>query len=385
LLFEMDNRLYSNNSIGYGWTNTILAAACVPALAWLLRELFDSVWYSAVGALLLASWTGAFPIPVDALMWPVALPTLAVGVWRHRRKVGSYLPAFFMVLFLGQVLPPIEPLGLMINWLPARTASSMALCALVAMAAYARYERLGPQRFKVKAPTALDIPATRTTLEDQPARIRWHWVLIAAIFTVLSLACYEQAVMLPACLFGVAVLMRVRGYRPAWWLQAIFWLLLGGYLVVRHQVIPPGLSGYQKQQLRSSLAGAYHALQPFIFPPLSSVDFLKEQYEMGWTILLNDQIWRELLFIATHCVGFYLLRQRWKPALAGWAWGFLAFLPMAFLKIFNHYSFWPLALRTPFVCAALVVCGVELAIAWSPPTLQAPLRPSPAPGSLPRP
>src|SRR5579862_5644501 len=57
LAFEIDNRLYGNDPIGYAWTNDLLCVLCVIGLFWLLAEISQSAIWAFAGAALLSLWT----------------------------------------------------------------------------------------------------------------------------------------------------------------------------------------------------------------------------------------------------------------------------------------------------------------------------------------
>jgi len=384
LLFELDQRLYGTSAAGYGWTNALLAFGCTLVLFWFLRELTDRPIASAAGTCLFAMWQGFGPYTLPEYVTWLVWPVLVIGAIRHRKNVFAYLPACFVLLVLAQEMTPVQPLGAkVIGWLPGRTASCMTLFALASMAIYARYERLGPLSSKPK-PTATDVPATRSTAVSDGRR-NLLWPTASFLLAAAAFASYEQAVMLPACLLGVAVYFRLTGRRPQWGWQAGFWSLILAYLWVRHCVIPPGESHYQAQQVRSSIAGTLVALTPLVFLPLQTYSVIPAIVEGGWLVLFTGQIYGTLLCWISNAVAVFELRRDWALALTGWILSILAFLPMAFLKMFEHYYYWPLAIRTVLVVAIGNVACKLVATALRPPVLQAPPRPSPAPGSLPHP
>ena len=384
LAFEMDNKLYGNNAAGYGLTNALLCVTCVLTLFWFLRELTKSPTSSALGAILFALWHFAsFPYwALDLLGWFTWL-TLIVGLIRHGKQVRQYVPAFFILLFFSSELSGIKLLySRMIAWLPGRTASVMTVFALAALAAYARSERLkGLALVKDEVPSPLTPPATRSTKVAEAPRAGWPWAIASVLFTALALGSYEQAVMLPACILAVAMTMRCMGYKPSWAWQGAFWGLLIGYLALRYEILPHTSSAYQKQQLRYG-AGVLLDLSAYVFPAVGSWPSLSVM--SGFLVFFTDAPYRLAMLWATNIVGFYQLRREWILGLAGWGMSSLAFLPMAWVKLFEHYHYWPMALRTIFVLAIGKVAIQLVATAWCPPTLQAPPRSVPAPGSLPR-
>lgn len=386
LTFELDNALYGDWAAGYGLTNAVLAALCVVALFWMLRELFDSPSFGFCGAALFVLWTLdrgellVLPVVVAALL------SVIIGFIRHGLEGSRYLPAAFVLVFLATQVGGVQPLaGRMIEWLPGRTASVMALFALLAMAAYARYERIAASPAPPSPLSSMDPPAaTRTTTAASSVRVAWIWPILAALCAGASFASYEQAVMLPACLLGIAVVFRLRGRKPHWWLHVGFWVLLGGYLLLRAVILPSETSGYQSQQLRFG-SGVWLDLSDYVLPNAATLPSAWIALELGLFALLTPNVLATLAGVAATVVTAVQTRRNGVTVLAGWALSSLAFLPMAWLKFFAHYHYWPMALRTILVLGVVKVAWDLLSIAACPPTLPAPRRPVPAPGSLPRP
>src|SRR5690606_23965300 len=132
-------------------------------------------------------------------------------------------------------------------WLPGRTASTMLLFALVSMASYARYERLTADRKPALEPTAVDLPATKGSVSVKAGRFAWGWLGGVFLGLVLALGCYEQAVVLPGVLTGVAVLFLTKRRMPHWGVIAGCWVVLEAYILLRRELVPSDVSGYQAQ------------------------------------------------------------------------------------------------------------------------------------------
>jgi hypothetical protein len=391
LTFELDNALYHNNAMGYGWTNAVLAALCVLALFWFLAEISSSPIWSLVGTALFALWN------LDkGYLLPVAAPWICgaivlVGLYRHSFKFGKYLPAALVVLFLaGELAAPqvstSRALGeSMIAWLPGRTASVMTFFALVAMAAYARYERARDRKLPLPQATATDKPTATRTGTDSAPRGAGIWLWITIIGVVAALASYEQAIMLPAILLAQAVYLRLRRrIEPNWGVHIVFWLLLGGYFVFRHFVLPSGVSSYQAQQFRHG-PGVWIDLGGYFLPNLTEAQYLWVDLTVSVLLILSAGALLKVAHIAATTTTLVQARRNWPTIVAGWVLSSIAFLPMAWVKQFGHYHYWPLALRTIFILGVGKLAWDLISIAASPPELKAPPRPSPAPGSLPRP
>jgi hypothetical protein len=384
LVFEADNALYGNWSIGYGWTNAILCALCVLLLFWFLRELTDEPGVSAGATVIFAYWHAWLPGLSDVLRL-VVVGVLIAGALRHGFNVRKYLPAALVLLAAANLLVGATPLaGRTLEWVPGRTALTMTVFCLAALAAYARYERQSAVRAQKAEPGPLDPPATRNTQVSAEPRGAGIWGVVAVLAAALALGSYEQAVMLPATLLGVAVAMRWQGYRVRWGWQFPFWALLVGYLFLRQALLPPTPSDYQDQQLRFG-PGVFIAIADYIMPTLAAIPSFASSLDSGILLILTPGPWVFALAATRDIVAFIEARRRVILAATGWLLALLAFLPMAWLQPFDHYHYWPAALRSLLVAVLFGIGGRLCVIAWSPPGAQAPPRPDPAPGSLPRP
>ncbi|HWA83088.1 MAG TPA: hypothetical protein VG820_06645 [Fimbriimonadaceae bacterium] len=389
LTFELDNRLYGDKASGYGWTNAILCALCTLALFWFLAEVSTSPPWAFAGAALFTCWTvdlGAyFATP---LYWAAGLLIL-VGLYRHSFKFRHYLPACLVLCFLANELtiPQMTISSLnqfMIGWLPGRTASVMTLFALLAMATYSRYERSRDKWRPDPEPTATDLPASPRAGKAAVPSYGWLWYGLTLLFVAAALASYEQAVMLPGVLVGEAVFLRLKRRNPNWKAHIPFWLLLGGYFVLRHFLLPAGISQYQAQQFRHG-PGVWQDLASYILPNFTALIFFWAGIVESFWMIISPFTYSCFLGVASTVATIVKARLNWQTILAGWALSSLAFLPMAWVKQFGHYHYWPLALRTMLILGVGNLAWKLVVIAASPPALQAPARPSPAPGSLPRP
>lgn len=385
LVFEADNAAWGGNAAGYGLTNALLCFACVLALFWALREITDRPAVAAAGAVLFALWHVGPIFALSTGMGYAAWATLAVGAWRHRGDGRRYLPAFLTLLALSSELFPIRPLAYrMLDWVPGRTASTMTLFALVALAAYARFERLRrppPEPPEIGPETR---PATRSTREERPPGAPWPWAFVAVAAVVLALGSYEQAVMLPAVLGLVALAFRLGGSRPAWRLHLAFWALLAVYAGLRWELLPHTVSSYQHQQY-SSTRTAFWRETEYLFPPLAALVGLPSVLATGLILAIQPDTWAPVVRAGVTAAGYLQARREPILFLVGWLGSAVAFLPMAWFKLFEHYHYWPMAMRTAFVVGMGLMALRLAASAWCPPARPAPPRPCPAPGSLPRP
>lgn len=397
MVFELDRALHPGSAAGYGFFNALLCAGCVVSLFWFLRELTDEMSVAIAGTTLFALWTVS-PKFSEALP-PIGVAVGVVGLLGGlaRKNWGLALLSFAAGLALSPELAGLERVrGGTMDWIPGRTATTMTLFGFLALAAYARFERLKAFRPTFE-PSPFDIPATRsTTVEKAPSRWVWAWVPASFLFAALALASYEQAVMLPALYLSVVVSLWIRGHRPKPWIALSSWLLVVGYMALRKAVIPPGVSQYQDQQLRQSL-DVFLTLCDYLFPAARQIHVIIVQLDLGIASLLITQMGAFVAIAAVIAAYVGLansLKRRWAERqeyawlLSGYAMSFLAFLPMAWLKPFqqyNHYHYFSMGFRSLFAAVACMIL-VRIAIsAASPRGRQAPARLAPAPGSLPRP
>lgn len=383
LSFELDNAVFANNAAGYGSTNALLCCACVLLLAWLLREVTDSLPMTLGGTLIFACWHSGFsPTLATWLAYSTYLIGF-LGLFRHGFKFMKWLPAVGAIAFLCSELAGMVPLHeRMVAWLPGRTASVMTVFCLIAMAAYARYERTSATILEAP-PTAMDEPATKSTVQSTSIpKAPILLIVLAGLATALALGSYEQAVMLPATLFGVALCFKLRRFQVRWVWQALFWGLLIAYFLIRKAYVPSEVSGYQAQQFRTGYGIAFSALSYGLPSIQSAYTFFKifDSMDMLMTTLPYLTLWG----IWSNFCGLIAAYRHWVLGLAGLGLSFIAYLPMAWLNQFDHYHYWPMALRSLFVVVLAWGTWELCVIAVSPPARQAPPRPSPAPGSLPR-
>lgn len=391
LFFELDNALYGDQAWGYGLTNALLAAASIMLVFWLVREAFEDWALAGLSSFVFGLWHGVTYWDARLVNWVLlALAALAVlGIFRGgRHRVLPSLLAAFACLFAAAEYQPTYVLSFrMIEWLPGRTASVMTVFCLAAMAAYARWERLGSGRAPKEAEAterpwrAVDPPPT-----DRQKQWAWVWLVLAFVSLALALGSYEQAIMLPGCLFGLAVLFAVKGWRPRWAVHAGFWVLLGGYLWLRSVLVPGEVSGYQAQQFRDG-PGVFMDVMNYLAPAWNYAATAASTWIPDPIYLLTGAFWTPIIAVLSF-LGMVVVaakdEQKW-PILCFWLLALVAFLPMAWFKVFEHYHYWPNALRAVAMVMLIGAAGRAATASLSLPMRQAPPRSGPAPGSLPRP
>ena len=387
LSFELDRRLFSTAS-GFGLSASIYCALCILALFWLCRELTDKPAFSAGVALLFALWHSPFFVAWDQILLAITLLVGVIGIARHRLEIRYYLPTLLALTFLSTELSGIHlreaPEGFYLGvlaWLPSRTATLTTLFSLVSMASYLRFERLGsPQEPREPSPT--DPPTTRTSSQaDDLPRPFWIWLPVSILAAALALGSYEQAAMLPFLLLLTAGALRMKGYAVKWAYHVPFWLLLFGIVALRTRVLPSGISGYQQQQLRQGWNAGLSALS-YLAPATTVAPNWWSGLTLGVAILETKFFYLFFWNVAGNAISYKVAFTKSPLAPYAWLCSVVAFLPMAFLKPFPHYHYFPMALRAIFI-AMLVGIAWDFTIrAASPPSLQAPARLVPAPGSL---
>lgn len=385
LTFEVDNQLYGDNATGYGWTNTLICVSCIFMLFWFTREFVDNVSVAAACASLFALWSVDWGPYLVIPAYCLAAAMLIVGILRHGGAVGRYAPGVLLSIFLGSELNGLSHLGYRTEgWLPGRTATVMTFFALASMASYARYARLHSSRV---APviTPLDLPATRTSVQAAPAKPpAWLWTALSLFCAAAALASYEQAVMLPAALTAVFLAFRFRGFKVRPFLPVASWILLVAYLAFRHAVVPSATSAYQAQQMRHGIS-VYFEIADYLAPALTDIRQLFVVLSDGPAMLTTMTPFMLTLGIAANAYAYFEARKQWVVAFATLGLSLVTYMPMAFVKAFDHYHYWPMAMRSIFVITLMGIVGQDLISAASLRALQAPKRLSPAPGSLPHP
>jgi hypothetical protein len=268
-----------------------------------------------------------------------------------------------------------------LHWIPTRTATVMTLFALCALAAYARSLRLGAKRVRSEI-TPLDVPATRSsTAVVAGGASSSVWLAVSFFCVLLALGSYEQAVMLPAILVGIGFVFQSKGYVVNWPLQLFFWLELFVYLAVRREVLPLPISVYVDQQLRSGTTAYLSALN-YLLPCIGYAPSWISSLSVGGAVLMVGHFYSFPYQVVSNFTAYIASFKQSNVIMLAWACSVVAFLPMAFLKPFSHYHYWAMSLRSIFVILLAGAVAKMIVTAVSPRIVQAPQRPSPAPGSL---
>jgi hypothetical protein len=370
----------------FGRTNALLASLCVLLAFWLFRELTDSPWMTGVASALFAAWHLG-PAALDwarlSLAWLAPLCLLGVLRGGLTKLLPCALASLGCLFLASQVVPVAEFDYRIVGWLPGRTASVMTVFALVSLAYYARFVRTTAVTV-LRPATATDLPATKSTVvaqaDSQPALL----VVLCCLSLLLALGSYEQAVMVPALLFGVWLLSTLQGRKSAWWPHVAFWAVLGIYLVLRARFVPGDASGYQEQQFRTG-PGVWIALGDYLLPGAYLLFANLATLTDGALLLLTSGFWSPVLTgignVTTYLRAWTSAAVRW-PLFGHLLLAFVAFLPMAWLHPFGHYHYLPSVFRAGYAVVLALLVARLVASAASLPELRAPARHGPAPGSL---
>lgn len=394
LVFEFDQWLHPNNGTGFGLTNALLCCLCTVLLFWLVTELRQSWVMGALASWLFTCWTLGQDLGLINIAGWLLIAVCVIALFIRPSKwlalLGAFLAGTYVLIELSGVAAVSSGRSMgrdTLHWIPGRTATSMTVFALIALAAYVRFERLGANRLPAAEPGPLDPPATRSTKASASTTNAgwqsWAWLGLSLIATAFALGCYEQAVMIPFLIFVIAFALRRERVEVRWWVQTGFWALLVGYIVLRTQIIPITPSGYQKQQFRSG-AGSLLSMGEYIASPFLAIPATIDTVQMEWTLLfLTAAPFFAIKGVASHVMMWVSLRKAWLWPLVGVLLSAISFAPMSLLHQFGHYHYLPMALRTIGVLAMAEGLLPVLVSAVSLPTLQAPLRSDRAPGSLP--
>lgn len=391
LFFEFDNRVHPGSGSGFGFTNAFICCLATLALYWFLCEVKRSIPVAVAGTWLFASWTlggwffGTWHYVIVAWL-PLVL--LLVILWRMNANKKFSWPSLFVgaggFYVWGRLIETQANLSAhTMYWLPGRTATSMTIFALVALASYVRFERLGAESLPAKEPGPLDPPATRSSTQRGETTNQWGWFILSGLATAVALGAYEQAVMIPTLIFILGVWLRASGYRTRFGLQIAFWGILIAYIVYRVQIIPVAPSGYQKQQFRHG-PGLWIDIVSYLLPGIFGLTSAFTSLSVSFLVMMNEAFWASIGGFVSNVSTWVSIRKAFLKPLIALSLALFAYLPMAFLKQFGHYHYFPAAMLTLFVIALFEAYWPRLISAVSPQAIQAPKRLDRAPGSLPR-
>ena len=386
LVFELDWRLHPGNAAAFGATNAFLCCLCALGVSWLAWELTQSVGKALSAQAVFVVWTVGWALPFLEYLPYVVVGAIGLRVIGFKKLRWDQILLGLSSLYVGTLLvaPGESFANHTLGWIPGRTATTMTVFSLVSLAAYVRFERLGANRRAEAAASAIDVPATRSSVQRgfEP-RQTWGWFGLSVLSAGLAMGAYEQAVMIPFVVFAVGLWLRIQGVQARFALQTVYWFVLLGYIIVRLQYIPINPSGYQSQQFRTG-PGSIISILSYLFPGGFAFQNTFNSLSTGLLLLLTPTLWSTALFGLGNVAFWIRLKGSWKEFTTLLFCAVVAYLPMAFLHQFGHYHYWPGAFMALLAVVVLEKYWQALVIAVSPQALQAPPRPNRAPGSLPR-
>lgn len=315
LLFEWDAWRSGSSSIGFGETNALLVMMSVAVTAWLASVAFRSALFGCAAAGIFCWWL--LPLrQLDFAFGAVLVAGWTYLGWRERWPRARWWATGFVMMVVLYELSAISTLYLgTVAWLPGRTATTMTVFALASMAC---------------------------CLKDGLV-----WKGLGLVLAACALGSYEQAVMLPAVGLTLAWATRCR----FGWTFVGLVVLVVAYVGLRQAILPSGPSAYQDQQFRIG-PGLWLSLGDYFAPPLVYLPGLRILAESFFLpLLIAGTGWLAVLSFPAFAGGVWGLRslRRWREPMGWWLASSLAYAPMAFLHVFEHYHFWPMALRAAFV------------------------------------
>jgi hypothetical protein len=391
LFFEFDHRLHPGSGAGFGFTQALICWIASVSLGWMVAEFRKSMFAGIAGAWIFALWqirdhflASSIQNLFFYLPWVLILAWVATQ-FRNPKQWWSHLPTILSVFFVCGLSRAVNGrmTGDTLYWLPGRTATTMALFGFIAVAAYLRFERQSGERSAESEPSAVDLPATRTSSQVNEKKSAWGWYGVSLVSTALALGCYEQAVMIPFILIFAGFWLRQTGIQSRFAWQLPFWMLLLAYVIIRLQFVPLSPSGYQKQQFRSGpglLLDLGDYLVPSLMPMYSSLRSVFDSF----LILLTAGVWIDFTRFAANISFWWVQKKKLALPILSVAMAIFAYLPMSFLKQFGHYHYFPAGFMVLYFLVSIENLWPKIVSAVSPQAFQAPPRSHRAPGSLPR-
>jgi hypothetical protein len=98
--------------------------------------------------------------------------------------------------------------------------------------------------------------------------------------------------------------------------------------------------------------------------------------DLGWDALIVPALYVAVIGLASNIAAIPSVKAHRSGylILGGYVLSILAFLPMAWVKHFDHYHYWPMAMRAIFVVGLGLAAGSGCLRTLSPPGVQAPPR-----------
>lgn len=317
----IDRHLWGEWEPGYRLTAWVLGLLTSALLIWLSLALTGNHLVAALACALLAAERFGY-MPGTSRLWVRHASLIAIAVFlvwllgrvaqrQQARHTADWCRAALMVVLaagvaLGWERQPLETLSW---WVAARTThlgTFFGTLALAALVAHARWPR-------------------RRAL------------LLALAATAAALASYEQAVVIPAIGTVWLALLHRDGWRTGVRASAGLWLLLVGYVGVRHLVFGLQPSWYHRMQVNLRPKEVFEWLA-YVLPPIGDG---RTWYHLprGIYALFYPVWWVSLLCLASYVTAFRLVAPYRRTVALLLTWKAFAFAPMALLPPYPHYFY----------------------------------------------
>ncbi|MFN8139076.1 MAG: hypothetical protein U0R49_04690 [Fimbriimonadales bacterium] len=342
LAFAFDVAVHGNDVAAYRLTNWFVAFACSVLLIWFVWELFHNYLVAVISGALFAGWQTELisSLRLDVLCWIVGAGLLAscflVGRGKRidRMLAGGATFALGYELVFGLAQLEINSRSLawrIVDWPPGRTASLMVLFGLISLAAYCRSER---------------------------SRLI-GWQIVSVLAMVAALCCYEQAVVLFACLLGCSLMLRLQNIVIRWGFHIAPVALTLVYVLMHKNYLSVD-SAYRLQQSRST-SGGIRDIFVWLAPITQSVRMLLPSFGVmaseGLAVLFVSNFWTYLFGVFINGCNLGSIAKAWNwPLVFGLVGSVGCYSVLAFQHPFAHYYYLSACFR------ALYVVGLGLMI-----------------------
>lgn len=380
LVFEFDRLAHPTDGAAFALTNALLAFGCALGI-YLLASQLHSRMAGYLACAITTIWTLDFGAPFARLFWWVAPIPLLFLLSPGRDKRKSVLCSLLWVTIAIEMHGMADLRGRMLNWVPGRTASTMTLFLLLGLVVAAWVLMQGAK--KSAPPSSLDLPATKSSVQStsRPG-IQIGAAAIGAFFlSLLALGSYEQAVVLLPITGLLFVVFRSYFSPFRIHLAGAAVIAVVAYFAVRMAIVPLAPSGYQQQQFREG-GGVWLSVFQYAMPGVAGEWLRVPSLIDSLDLWLTPIPYTSLISIAASLLAIRLIAPQNRLIFFGWIGSFIAFLPLAWFKHFDHYHYLSMLIRSCLVTGLLFAAVQETINAVRRPTVQAPPRPDPAPGSL---
>jgi len=347
----LDYTLYGETGWGYRLTNWLLALLTALGSYGLLRG-FAHRWlspplteerhaqaFALAGAVILSlQQTNALHSVQRLSVWwwilvwllvtgyPHSLPAWKSRLRAHWWQIGLGIGAFFW----GWDRLVHSDFERLIVWVPSRTALLATCLTVWSLRSFLHWGETG----------------------------RTRYLLAAGLLDAGACGAYEQPLTAVPLVIVLAFAVRREWRWRAWVAPGIVVAIALASVALRLTLLPPTISGYQQQQLRSSPTLATRHLLQTLVPVLTHYQYWKTTGFDPYLFFFKDA-W-DTLAADLAFVGVLVAFWRWRRWFGWWLlWQGVTYLPMSFLHPFEHYYYLPQVGQNA-VDLALVAWGMLL-------------------------